>query len=80
MGFNEGNTNKQVFRYFPQLETIEKMSNDLSQLRNQIDLLDQEILAQLNARAALARKVGSLKVGQAYRPEREAGCCVASWP
>ena len=72
MGFNEGNTNKQVFRYFPQLETIEKMSNDLSQLRNQIDLLDQEILAQLNARAALARKVGSLKVGQAYRPEREA--------
>lgn len=48
------------------------MSDDLSQLRNQIDALDREILASLNARAALARRVGSLKVGQAYRPEREA--------
>jgi len=48
------------------------MSDDLSQLRSQIDALDREILASLNARAALARRVGSLKVGQAYRPEREA--------
>lgn len=48
------------------------MSDDLSQLRSQIDALDREILSQLNARAALARRVGSLKVGQAYRPEREA--------
>ena len=52
------------------------MSNDasdnLQDLRNQIDALDADILARLNARAALARKVGGLKVGQAYRPEREA--------
>ncbi len=46
--------------------------NDLSELRAAIDALDVEILTQLNARAALARKVGSLKAGQAYRPEREA--------
>ena len=44
----------------------------LAQLREQIDALDAEILQKLNERAAFARKVGSLKVGQAYRPEREA--------
>ncbi len=48
------------------------MSDDLSKLRSEIDAVDESILAQLNARAALARRVGSLKVGQAYRPEREA--------
>lgn len=48
------------------------MSDDLSKLRVEIDTLDEDILCKLNARAALARKVGSLKVGQAYRPEREA--------
>ena len=47
-------------------------TRDLSALRNEIDALDTVILENLNARAALARKVGSLKVGQAYRPEREA--------
>jgi chorismate mutase / prephenate dehydratase len=45
---------------------------NLSALRAEIDALDADILSKLNARAALARKVGSLKVGQAYRPEREA--------
>jgi len=48
------------------------MSDDLARLRSEIDRLDAEILARLNARAAVARQVGSLKVGQAYRPEREA--------
>lgn len=48
------------------------MSDDLSKLRSEIDALNVEILALLNARATLAQKVGSLKVGQAYRPEREA--------
>jgi chorismate mutase / prephenate dehydratase len=47
-------------------------ATDLSQLRLAIDALDTEILGKLNARAALARQVGALKVGQAYRPEREA--------
>ncbi|MFO0463968.1 MAG: chorismate mutase, partial [Burkholderiales bacterium] len=48
------------------------MTADLQKLRQQIDALDAEILQKLNERAAFARKVGSLKVGQAYRPEREA--------
>ena len=48
------------------------MSDDLTKLRSEIDALDVEILASLNMRASLARRVGSLKVGQAYRPEREA--------
>ncbi len=48
------------------------ITTDLAQLRNEIDALDASILKSLNARAAIARKVGSLKVGQAYRPEREA--------
>jgi chorismate mutase/prephenate dehydratase len=45
---------------------------DLSQLRDAIDSLDARLLKLLNERAAFARQVGSLKVGQAYRPEREA--------
>jgi chorismate mutase / prephenate dehydratase len=57
----------------PTLSSPRRMSTpDLSQLRSEIDQLDAEILSKLNARAAIARKVGSLKVGQAYRPEREA--------
>jgi len=48
----------------------------LARLRAQIDTLDDEILARLNARAVLAREIGALK-GDAskvaiYRPEREA--------
>lgn len=45
---------------------------DLAALRAAIDALDAELLTKLNARAALARQVGALKAGQAYRPEREA--------
>jgi len=41
-------------------------------LRSEIDRVDADILRLLNQRAQLARAVGSLKVGQAYRPEREA--------
>ena len=48
------------------------MSDDLSKLRSDIDALDETLLANLNTRASLARRVGSLKLGQAYRPEREA--------
>jgi chorismate mutase / prephenate dehydratase len=44
----------------------------LAQLREQIDALDAQLLEQISERARLARKVGSLKVGQMYRPEREA--------
>ena len=48
------------------------MSDNLAQLRAAIDTLNADILIKLNARAALAQQVGALKVGQAYRPEREA--------
>ena len=49
------------------------MSGDeLQRLRASIDALDDRLLEAINERAKLARAVGSLKVGQAYRPEREA--------
>ena len=47
----------------------------LSQLRTEIDAVDQELLTALNRRAALAGEVGDIKrvEGSAvYRPEREA--------
>ncbi len=45
---------------------------ELERLREEIDRLDERILESLNERATLARRIGTLKVGQAYRPEREA--------
>ncbi len=45
---------------------------ELERLRDSIDRLDDRILESLNERAKLARAIGTLKVGQAYRPEREA--------
>jgi chorismate mutase/prephenate dehydratase len=47
-------------------------ANELDRLREQIDQLNDRILENLNERAKLARAIGTLKVGQAYRPEREA--------
>ena len=47
-------------------------ASELDRLRGEIDRIDERILEALNERAKLARAVGSLKVGQAYRPEREA--------
>jgi chorismate mutase / prephenate dehydratase len=47
-------------------------ADELQRLRDSIDGIDDRILELLNERARLARAVGSLKVGQAYRPEREA--------
>lgn len=48
------------------------MTKELDRLRESIDRVDDEILRALNERARLARAIGTLKVGQAYRPEREA--------
>ena len=45
---------------------------ELERLREGIDRLDERLLELLNERAKLARAIGTLKVGQAYRPEREA--------
>jgi chorismate mutase/prephenate dehydratase len=49
------------------------MSNALKKLRNQIDVIDEQLLALTNERAKLAGEIGNLKGnGQIYRPEREA--------
>ena len=48
------------------------MSDEIEQLRREIDALDDQLLALVNQRAELARRVGALKRGTpAYRPERE---------
>lgn len=49
------------------------MSDILKNCRDQIDAIDEQMLALINARAALAREIGTLKgEGPVYRPEREA--------
>lgn len=54
------------------------MNEELAKLRDQIDALDDRVLALLNERARLAQAVGHLKLangeegGPIYRPEREA--------
>lgn len=46
---------------------------DIAKLRARIDRLDDRLLATLNRRAVLARRIGALKgEAPAYRPEREA--------
>lgn len=47
-------------------------AGELERLREAIDRVDDRILEALNERATLARAIGTLKIGQAYRPEREA--------
>ncbi len=48
------------------------MSDELLNLRNNIDRLDEEILARLAERAKNAQRIGEIKQGNLYRPEREA--------
>ncbi len=48
------------------------MAEDLSTLRASIDAIDAEMLRLLNQRAETAQKIGHLKSGVAYKPEREA--------
>jgi chorismate mutase/prephenate dehydratase len=48
------------------------MSDKLNQIRKQIDALDRRLLKLLSSRARLAQRIGRLKQGPAYRPEREA--------
>ncbi|HWD21804.1 MAG TPA: prephenate dehydratase [Burkholderiales bacterium] len=46
--------------------------SDLEKLRGEIDRVDDELLAALERRAALAKEIGALKGGSpAYRPDRE---------
>ncbi|HTJ55216.1 MAG TPA: prephenate dehydratase [Nitrosospira sp.] len=48
------------------------MSDQLKYLRDRIDAIDSELLKLMSARAGLAREIGQIKNGMAYRPEREA--------
>ena len=48
------------------------MADGIDKLRQQIDALDDELLALVNKRAELAKRIGGLKGGKTvYRPERE---------
>ena len=50
------------------------MAKDLAALRIEIDVVDRDVLALLNRRAALAHEVGELKRvdgAPVFRPERE---------
>ena len=48
------------------------MTAQLKQLRDKIDAIDSELLKLMSERASLAREIGQIKNGMAYRPEREA--------
>lgn len=48
------------------------MSEDLKTMRERIDALDERLLKLLAQRARLAQRIGGLKQGPIYRPEREA--------
>lgn len=48
------------------------MTDPLKEVRDQIDALDERLVALLHERARLAQRIGALKQdGPAYRPERE---------
>jgi chorismate mutase/prephenate dehydratase len=44
----------------------------IESIRKRIDALDRRLVKVLSARARLAQRIGRLKAGAAYRPEREA--------
>ena len=46
--------------------------DQLKQIRGKIDALDDRLVKLLSARARLAQRIGKLKQGATYRPEREA--------
>lgn len=48
------------------------MAESLEKLRGQIDALDDRLVKLLSARGRLAQRIGRVKAGGAYRPEREA--------
>ncbi|MBX9812584.1 MAG: prephenate dehydratase [Burkholderiales bacterium] len=48
------------------------MSDKLKDIRSRIDVLDERLVKLLSARARFAQRIGSIKRGAIYRPEREA--------
>jgi chorismate mutase/prephenate dehydratase len=53
-------------------DPTQKEQEELSKLREGIDGIDSEVLRLLSERARLAQRVGEIKHGNIYRPEREA--------
>ena len=53
-------------------DPMQKEQEELGKLREGIDRIDSEVLRLLSERARLAQRVGALKRGNIYRPEREA--------
>ena len=47
-------------------------SEELGRLRQGIDAIDRQVLDLINQRARLAHRIGEIKQGNLYRPEREA--------
>ncbi len=47
-------------------------SQELARLREEIDAIDGELLRLINDRAGFAHRIGEIKQGNIYRPEREA--------
>jgi len=54
------------------VDPTQKEQEELAGLRDGIDRLDTEVLRLLSERARLAQRVGEIKHGNIYRPEREA--------
>jgi chorismate mutase / prephenate dehydratase len=48
------------------------MGQALADIRSRIDALDARLVKLISARARLAQRIGGLKQGKVYRPEREA--------
>ena len=53
-------------------DPTQKEQEELGKLREGIDRIDNEVLRLLSERARLAQRVGEIKHGNIYRPEREA--------
>jgi chorismate mutase/prephenate dehydratase len=51
---------------------VSDAEDELGRLREGIDVLDAELLRVINERAKIARRIGEIKHGNIYRPEREA--------
>tara|TARA_B100000676_G_scaffold20371_1_gene17692 strand:- start:103150 stop:104214 length:1065 start_codon:yes stop_codon:yes gene_type:complete len=47
------------------------MTDQLNTIRDEIDAIDAELLKLINKRATLAKKIGKVKKGIIYRPDRE---------
>ncbi len=54
------------------MSETEDQKRELGELRQGIDAIDDEVLRLINERAKLAHRIGEIKHGNIYRPEREA--------